>query len=261
MGAGMRISITLDPERGILRLPVHYHHLIQGMIYSGLDKALAQWLHGEGFRHGKRHFKLFTFSRLLSRKRSFDPLTRFIEFHGRVTLKIGAMDSQVLESLVLHLVREPEVILNETLCRLLSVEVEIPPQVQGPVRVRALSPITVYSTLFTAEGKKKVYYYCPWEEDFSQKVLENLRRKAQAYYGKGEGLPSLDGSYIKPLKVSKRNEAIVNFKGTWVKGWMGLYELSLPEPFFTLAYNAGLGSKNSQGFGMVEVVRDAETRR
>jgi len=63
------------------------------------------------------------------------------------------------------------------------------------------------------------------------------------------------------INVSKRNEAIVNFKGTWVKGWMGLYELNLPEPFFTLAYNAGLGSKNSQGFGMVEVVRDAETRR
>ena len=70
-----------------------------------------------------------------------------------------------------------------------------------------------------------------------------------------------DPSKQQKAMVSKRNEAIVNFKGTWVKGWMGLYELSLPEPFFTLAYNAGLGSKNSQGFGMVEVVRDAETRR
>jgi CRISPR/Cas system endoribonuclease Cas6 (RAMP superfamily) len=32
-------------------------------------------------------------------------------------------------------------------------------------------------------------------------------------------------------------------------------ELDLPEPFFLLAYDAGLGSKNSQGFGMVEVVK------
>lgn len=48
------------------------------------------------------------------------------------------------------------------------------------------------------------------------------------------------------------------FKGTVIKGWTGLYELSLPEPLFQIAYDTGLGSKNSQGFGMVEVVRDGQ---
>ncbi|MBC7262393.1 MAG: CRISPR-associated endoribonuclease Cas6, partial [Chloroflexi bacterium] len=50
-------------------------------------------------------------------------------------------------------------------------------------------------------------------------------------------------------------EAIVLFKGTVIKGWTGLYELNLPEPYFSLAYDAGLGAKNPQGFGMVEVVK------
>jgi len=131
----------------------------------------------------------------------------------------------------------------------------MPVEASGPVLVRALSPITTYSTLFDAAGKKKTYYYNPWEREFSQKILENLQRKARAYYGEGKELPSLDGAYIRPVKVSKKNEAIINFKGLWIKGWTGLYELNLPEPYFTLAYNAGLGSKNSQGFGMVEVVK------
>jgi CRISPR-associated endoribonuclease Cas6 len=63
-------------------------------------------------------------------------------------------------------------------------------------------------------------------------------------------------AYIKPLRVNKRNEVIAIFKGTVIKGWTGIYELQLPEPYFSLAYDAGLGSKNSQGFGMVEVVNN-----
>jgi CRISPR-associated endoribonuclease Cas6 len=129
------------------------------------------------------------------------------------------------------------------------------------VLVRALSPITTYSTLFDAAGKKKTYYYNPWEREFSQKILDNLHRKARAYYGEDEVLPSLDGTYMKPVRVSKRNEVIINFKGFWIKGWTGLYELNLPGPYFTLAYNSGLGSKNSQGFGMVEVVRRRQERQ
>lgn len=68
----MRISIRLESLDGELTLPVHYNHLVQGMIYQSLDQALAQWLHERGFQYGKRRFKLFTFSRLLSRHRRLD---------------------------------------------------------------------------------------------------------------------------------------------------------------------------------------------
>ncbi|HEX30478.1 TPA: CRISPR-associated endoribonuclease Cas6, partial [Candidatus Poribacteria bacterium] len=46
----------------------------------------------------------------------------------------------------------------------------------------------------------------------------------------------------------------VMYRDTVIKGWTGVYELDLPEPFFHLAYDAGLGAKNSQGFGMVEII-------
>jgi len=44
------------------------------------------------------------------------------------------------------------------------------------------------------------------------------------------------------------------FKGFIIKGWMGIYELHLPETYLSMALDAGLGAKNSQGFGMVEVI-------
>ena len=62
------MPLRLESSSDNITLPVHYNHLIQAMIYQSLDDALAHWLHEEGFQCGKRRFKLFTFSRLLSRR-------------------------------------------------------------------------------------------------------------------------------------------------------------------------------------------------
>ena len=253
----MRISIIF---RGIstLVLPIHYNHLIQSFIYRSLHETIASFYHEEGFAYGKRRFKLFSFSRLLSPKRLFLAKSRQIVFEGRVCLKIGAMDERVLESLATYLVRRGRFRLGKNVCELEAVEVEMPVEARGPVLVQVLSPITIYSTLKTPEGRKKTYFYTPFEEEFSRKILDNLKRKAVAYYGEAVTLPPQEEAYIRPVRVSKKNEAIINFKGFWIKGWTGLYELNLPVPYFELAYNAGLGAKNSQGFGMVEVVERRE---
>jgi len=249
----MRISLQFYAKE--LSLPIHYNHILQAFIYHNLDEALAHFYHEEGFRYLKRRFKLFTFSRLLAKERLFEPKTHTIIFKGKVCLKIGAVDSRLLESLAIHLVKKGHFRLGDNICELEAVEVEMPICPKGSVLVRALSPITTYSTLKTPEGKKKTYYYTPFEKEFSEKLFENLKRKARAYLGAEAKLPELNGAYIRPVRVSKRNEAIVNFKGFWIKGWTGLYEVNLPRPYFELAYDAGLGAKNSQGFGMIEVVR------
>jgi len=252
----VRVSFKFESAPEHLRLPIHYNHLVQAAIYRNLDEALAEWLHEKGYEWRKRRFKLFTFSRLLCHTRKYNPFTKTLEIRGQFTLRVGSPDVDFLESLVLHLVKKGEMKLNGTACRLVAAEVEMPVEATGPVVVRTLSPIVAYSTLTDAGGKKKTYYYNPWEQEFQEKILENLKRKWQAFHK--EVPPSLAGAYIRPLKVSKCNEAIVIFKGTVIKGWTGLYELYLPEPYFRLAYDAGLGSKNSQGFGMVEVVKEAE---
>jgi len=251
----VRLSIELEPESGILTLPIHYNHLVQGMIYRSLDEALAEWIHNTGYAYGKRRFKLFTFSRLLSRNRRYNRDKRTITFTGPVRLKIASVEVEILESLAVHLVRQREVKLNESSCHFTAVRVEMPVQASEPVMVRTLSPIVVYRTLRDLEGRKKTYYFTPWEREFQSLILDNLRRKWAALHGGGDP-PPMRGAYVRPVKVSKRNEVITTFKGTVIKGWTGIYEICLPEPYFTLAYDAGLGSKNSQGFGMVEILKD-----
>ncbi|MFW0858965.1 MAG: CRISPR-associated endoribonuclease Cas6 [Dehalococcoidia bacterium] len=256
----MRIALELEPLSGRLKLPLQYNREVQGMIYRNLDEPLGDWIHDEGLPLGKRSFKLFTFSRLLGSYR-ITPDT--IEFSGPVRVHVGSVHEQILQSLVEHLLREPAVRLGKELCEVHSIELEPLPKMSRPVRVRTLSPITVYSTLSTAEGRKKTYYYTPFEREWETQLLSNLKRKSRALGWREAQLQNLeDGKvHIRPVRVSNRDLKIMKYGDTVIKAWSGVYELDLPEPFFLLAYDAGLGSKNSQGFGMVEVVRQRTVAR
>jgi CRISPR-associated endoribonuclease Cas6 len=254
----MRIILELAPRDGKLNLPLHYNSLIQGFIYKNLDRALSDRIHDEGTPLGKRQFRFFTFSRLLGR---YCIDEERIEFSGPLRLHVGSVHERILQSLVEHLLRQPTVHLDKERCELRSIEVEPLSPVSRPLGVRTLSPITTYSTLSRADGRKKTYYYNPFEPDWEKQLLANLRRKAQALGWERVRLEGLAGASIRPLKVDKRDLRIMRYRDTVIKAWTGIFQLDLPEPFFLLAYDAGLGSKNPQGFGMVEVLGDAPRKK
>ncbi len=175
----MRLRISLRSENSSLHVPIQYNHLLQGLIYANLDRALSEWLHEEGHAYGARRFKLFTFSRLFGRRDTRNGRTTF---GSPVHFYLASVDSQVLGSLAEHLLTKPDVRLGSARCRVAEVSVEPEPEIDSakPVLVKALSPITAYSTLETAEGKKKTYYYSPQEREWSEALVANLGRKAKA---------------------------------------------------------------------------------
>jgi CRISPR-associated endoribonuclease Cas6 len=247
----MRIKITLQ-ARGDLDLPVHYNALIQGLVYDQLEPNLAKWLHGEAYRVASRMYKMLTFSRLFGSYRHEEGRIRFT---GPVSFLLASYNAEVLCSLAEHLLRQPEVRLGKHLCQVVDVAIVPAPRLdfRRPVRVKALSPITVYSTLNHADGRKRTYYYEPAEEAWSEMLLANLARKAAALDWE-DSAQALAASSVLPYRVSGHDRKIIRYKDNVVKAWLGVYELRLPEGYFWLAYDVGLGGKNGQGFGMVEVV-------
>ncbi len=244
----MRIEVELHPIDEVVALPVHYNAIVQGFIYRHLEAALAQQIHEEGWTDKRRRLKLFTFSRLQGK---FRRQGERLYFAGPLRLVIASPVEAFLESLAMHLIRAETLKLGASRVALVSVEVTMPPHHQRPVLLKSLSPITVYSTLQMPDGRKKTYYYAPQEPEFARQVLANLRRKVRAWTG--ADLPEDGATTFRPVKVSTRNLSIVKYKGTVIKGWTGIYELDAPEPYFRMALDAGLGAKNSQGFGCVEV--------
>jgi len=249
----MRLRVSLAAEETPLRVPIQYNHLLQGLIYKNLDRALSEWLHEKGHAYGARRFKLFTFSRLFGKRETQNGR---ITFGSPVYFYLASVDAQVLGSLAEHLLTKPTVRLGSAKCRVVEVAVEPEPEIDlaKPVIVKALSPITAYSTLQTPDGKKKTYYYAPQEKEWSESLVSNIARKAKALDWSTDVDEDLEKAWVRPYKVKSADQKVLDFKGFVIKGWTGLYEVNLPEPYFRLAYDAGFGAKNAQGFGMVRVL-------
>lgn len=243
----MRLTLTFQAESSII-FPVHYNEQIQGFIYRHLNPVIAGFLHDTGYTFEKRKYTLFTFSRLMGKRKV---AKEQIEFRSPLKLIISSPLDPLLQSLAEHLIRKKSLKIGENTLFLESIAVGFKPTLERETVIKMLSPVTIYSTLESADGRKKTYYYNPLEKEFSKLARENIVKKYKALNGTEP--PSKDFQ-ISPLTFDKRNEVIVKYKGFIIKGWMGKFILKGERELLQLAYDAGIGSKNSQGFGCFEVV-------
>lgn len=253
----MRLTITLQALNFPVKFPLHYNYAIQGFIYHHISTNLADFLHERGYRYEKRVYRLFTFSRLMG-KYKIEKESGKIAFAEPFKFQISSPLNEFLQEFAETLARCPDVSIEENSLIVSSIEVQFSPPPISSALIRMLSPVTVYSTLSTCDGKKKTYYYSPFEKEFSQLIQKNLVKKYRAFY---DTLPASDEFKISPVKVNKGSEKIIRYtpkKGpdTIIKGWMGIYKIEGNPELIALAYDAGIGSKNSQGFGMFEIVKD-----
>jgi CRISPR-associated endoribonuclease Cas6 len=251
----VRIQIVL--QANTFSLPIHYGHIVQGLVYSQLEPNLAAWLHGEAYHFAQRTYKMFTFSRLEGQFK-LEPEHKRITFNNSVSFQLASHNTEVLASFAEHLLKSQSLRLGQIECSVRGVEILKPPEVDfsKPIKVKTLSPITVYSTLSHPDGRKKTYYYSPQEKEWSEMLCDNLVRKAKALGWKDDAATTLAEANFKPLRVSNKDQKIISYKGFVMKAWTGVYEIdNLPATYFWLAYDVGVGSKNSQGMGMLEVVK------
>lgn len=242
----MKINITLKASSFFI-LPVEHGILLQGMVYQIMDDpALRSYLHEHGFMLEKRKFKLFTFSRLMGKSVSLDRSRGGMVFTPPLQMVICSPLDYIIQEIGTGLMRQGEVRLGDKRLEVEDISVEKPQPGGSRIRVHMLSPLTVYSTLPRGEKGKFTYYYSPYEPRFKELVRNNLAKKYQLIYGYFP--PDLPFN-IYPVKIRERDFKITRFKGNIVKGWMGEYELYGSTDLLQVALDAGLGSKNSQGYG------------
>jgi CRISPR-associated endoribonuclease Cas6 len=117
------------------------------------------------------------------------------------------------------------------------------------VELKTLSPVVLYSTLLKPDGSKYTCYFQPGELDYARLLNNNLKKKFKAFYGTE---PPEEEVEVRPL--GRQHMHLVNYKGTIIKGYSGRLNLSGPVELLQLAVDCGLGGKNAQGFGCVEVL-------
>lgn len=238
----MHIKLEFTSSSGILELPIHHQHLLQGLVYHLMGSELSTFVHGTGFQVENRALRLFAFSRLVGRYRIQG---QSIFFDDPVGLVVASPIDALAQQWASSLTSNDKVRLGDNLMELSRVEIGWPKVLQNSVCIRTLSPITAYSTLYRYDGSPYTCYFEPGETDFSELVSQNLKRKAQAL---GIDYPEDADVTIKPVTKSKMS--IIKYKGGVIKGYSGRFEVNGPVPLLQVGLDAGFGSKNSQGFGL-----------
>lgn len=244
----MRAVLVLKSRTGHLKLPIHHQHILQAAAYSLFTPVIANYLHDRGFTVDRKTFRLFTFSRLQGQYRlESDSIGYFGNVHWTVSSPLDLVISDVANLLL----RNPEIRLGSHHLEVESIAVERLSVGGETVLVRTLSPITVHQTVWRPDGRPYALHLHPKDRDFQGLVSENLWQKYRAVYGLSAAIPE-GGVRVEP--VGQCRERVVLYKGGVVKGYTGRFHLNGPTPLLQMALDAGIGARNAQGFGMVELV-------
>ncbi|WP_246258408.1 CRISPR-associated endoribonuclease Cas6 [Kroppenstedtia pulmonis] len=245
----IRLSVVLEAED--LKIPVQYQQTLQGLIYRSLSNPeLATFLHDQGYLFNeKRSFKMFTFSRLFG-KSVYDSRQRMLTFQGVLRWHISSALTEFIQNLGQAFLLQPAIQLSDQDVTVKEVTYSNSSITSSNCRIRMLSPITVASTFQSTDGKKVTHFFSPDDLVFSHMIEENLKRKYKAFTGQD----CTDSFQITPLSVTRKDKVVTKFKGIIINAWAGTYEIRSTPQMLTFAYQAGLGGRNSQGFGMFEVL-------
>ena len=245
----MRFCLTFEPE-DVLTLPLAHHHILQGFIYSVIsnNETYSRFLHEQGYSASGSSFKLFTFGPL-NGSYQVNSKRKEISFFGEITFEIRSADFHFSEAFLDGLYSNNLFHLGRTNIHIIDVNTDVPTITKNRIQIRMLSPIVLYHTISTPEGNKTIYHN-PLEDHYETWLNDNLQKKYSALYPDNP-IPHLKFSTI---SVGSRDKYVTLFKRhTYINGWKGTYQLQAPSDVLAFLYYAGLGSKNSEGFGMFEI--------
>ncbi|HPD38802.1 MAG TPA: CRISPR-associated endoribonuclease Cas6 [Mesotoga infera] len=241
----MRLKVRFDSDKN-LSLPLSYSYPLQSAVYETLSSIIHN-SHEHGLDANGRVLKVFVFSRLSGQSKLIRDGS--IYFTPPISLRFSSPLEDYTQAFANGLLKEGGIKLTETRLELKSIEVEPKMPRKDSISARTISPVTVYSTLKTFDGKKRTYFYNPAEKDFVLQLKENLNRKAIAL---GISVGATD--FLSFELKSKPIQRIVKYKNFVQIAWDFSFKLNTDPELIAIAFDWGLGSKNAQGFGMIEIV-------
>ncbi|NUU99264.1 CRISPR-associated protein [Marinitoga sp. 1154] len=249
----IRIKVEFISEKNII-LPLGFNKYLQSLIYNMFSLKLRKFIHEKGFESfSKRVYRFFTFSSILKKGKYYKKMKIF-NFGNKISFFISSPINKILEDIIDNLFDKEIFELGENRLYLSSIlALETYHIETNKMNISMLTPIEVHKTEII-NNKKKTIYISPFHEQFEELINLNLKHKWEAFYN--EELK--ENIKITPLFKRDNYKKIVYYgfgkKSYIVEGWMGKYKLECSPQIIEFLYDTGLGSKNSQGFGMFEVV-------
>ncbi|MBI5474283.1 MAG: CRISPR-associated endoribonuclease Cas6 [Ignavibacteriae bacterium] len=276
-----------------VRISLNYQYYLSAAIYKWIETSSPEYsafLHDKGFHiEGTiKRFKHFCFSRLLPRQSRVDKKqAQLLILSSDVEWYISMPVERSLQHLVTGMFEKREFFIEREENRFVVEQVETLPDPQwerslpaqrvdprprresstghAGMKFTMLSPLTV-STMHERNGKLQPYYLRPDDARLAAALQTNIVHKYESLYGAApedaEFRCSLDQTYIERQTAKGRRitQKITIKEGrtdaSEIIGFTCPITIEGNPVLIALAYESGLGEKNSLGFGMLEIAND-----
>jgi CRISPR-associated endoribonuclease Cas6 len=270
----MRLHIRLRPSKQDLLIPFNYAYYLSTAVYSFIEASSAEYstfLHDHGFsiEGTSKRFKHFCFSMLHIPHRTIEGeqlRIRSDTLDWYVTMPV----EESLHHLVIGFFEKKEFYIGRKETRFFIEQVELipDPEWKHTMKFRMLSPVTV-SLPKEHNGKLQPHYLLADDQRLAVALRMNILNKYFSLYNTKHEDDTfhcrLDEEFIRtrggPHKISK----LITIKEghaseTKVRGFMCPLMIKGNPELIKLAYESGLGEKNSLGFGMLQAINHIEKK-
>ena len=252
----MRLAVRCRLDRSTA-FPLNHQHQLAGLVYHLLgtsDVGYACFLHDEGYGgegDGSRRFKLFVFSNVRAGRRRVEGNTLWLG-PGPVEWLVGSPVEPFLQHCATGLLAAGSLSVAGETVPIEGVETVPAPRFRETTRFTCLTPIVASEP---RPGGSARYLRPADGEAFSEAVRRNLARKHRVLHGRPPEDDRLRLTFD-PERLSRHRHGgtkKITYKDIDVIGAFLPFTLEGSPELMQVAWECGLGEKNSQGFGMVEV--------
>ncbi len=237
----MQIKLSLRPEKQLI-LPYNYFYQLQSSVYAMLGQVYeSDFWHDGGFGDLK-NYKGFCFSGL-SGKHKNDKENQKLLYDGPVYFEIRSAVFEFVDAFQRALEFHPFLKLFDTRLDVSDAALSNRHLQNGITHLQAVTPIVVHKTL---SDRQHTHFFTPDENEFYIRICNNIKEKYYAVTGRES-----EEVLIRPAGEMKKT--VTRYKDFLITGFTGPIDIKTDFKTAEFIYNTGLGEKNAEGFGFVEI--------
>lgn len=235
----MQISLVLTPYEP-LKIPLNYNYQLQSAVYSKLKEVGASdFWHDCGFGE-KEIFKFFVLGPLLG---SYKIEDKKIIFSDEIAFEIRSPFYEFCDDI------QRSIELNPTI-KLFNQELAVSGAFLNNRHINSDTAIfKTRSPIMVSEQTmaQKTVFIRPGSPEFIYRLQENFYKKYKAAF---DSQPP----ELKIELMEKGKKVVTQYKEIWLTGYHCTLKITGPNHALEFIYNTGLGERNSQGFGLMDII-------
>jgi len=251
-----KLNLKIDSQVFGNRLPINYQYELSAWIYKIIaqgDRQYAEWLHTNGFSEKHRNFRLFVFSHIYSPDCKAEK-DRLVFHSDKASFYLSLLPEKSTEAFIKGIFREQAFSIGDRMSkvqfRVQQVELIPPPDFTNSFVFKTLSPAVITVSQETSQHPR---YLSPEENDYGQRVINNLIEKYKLFYQRPfEGVSDYKFELLSPARSKLVRIKSGTKEETQVRGYLFTFRLEADKDLLKIMYEAGMGEKNAQGFGCIE---------